>query len=101
MRSSLRLTINVRVIQNQLFRDVRLSSRVIYVQDLLTRVQWTPMHVHGVRRTLIAKIFIEIPKIITNVDHFGHKFRVVKHADMCHNTFFEMSKVLARFRDPI
>ena len=47
---------------------VRLDSRAIYVQDLLTRVKWISMHVHGVRRTLVAKIFVEIPKIITNVD---------------------------------
>ena len=65
---------------------VRLNSRTIYVQDLLTRVKWTSMHVHGLRQTLVAKIFGEIPKIITNVDHFEHKFRVVNHSHMCHNT---------------
>ena len=47
---------------------VRLNSRTIYVQDLLTRVQWISMYVHGVRQTLVAKIFVEIPKIITSVD---------------------------------
>ena len=45
----------------------RLNSRTIHVQDLSTWVQWTSIHVHGVRRTLVVKIFVENPKIIPNL----------------------------------
>ena len=47
------------------------------------------------------KYLSKFQKIITNVDHFGYKFRVVKGADICHKNSLEMSKTLARFRDPI
>ena len=46
------------------------------------------MHVRGVRRTLVAKIFVEIPKIITNVDRYFYQFYVVKGSRTCHVTNF-------------
>ena len=55
-----------------------LNSRTTYVQDLLTRVQWTSIHVHGVRRTLVAKIFVERLKMNTNSDVNRNTFYDVK-----------------------
>ena len=46
----------------------RRNSRTNHVQDLSTRAQWTSTHVHGVQRTLVAKIFVENPEILPNLD---------------------------------
>ena len=46
------------------------------------------MHVRGVRWTLVAKILVEISKIITNADRYFYQFYVVKGSCTCHVTNF-------------
>ena len=46
------------------------------------------MYVRGVRWTLVLKILVEIPKIITNSDRYFYQFYVVKGSCTCHVTNF-------------